>query len=146
VSRDEARDMEMAYNSLFNGKPPIVGNPWPTAKPYLIVWCPHPRKRCRIGAVYATRWGDLWLHVVRGDDPGRAKIEAGYTLLTFPDGSRRDFGHLTTPDRGCRHAVPRDQKVPFAAHELLDLLAAMHAGRMPRPAHYVAPWERRALY
>jgi hypothetical protein len=145
--RDDAADVQLAYSSLFNGRPPRPWGekPWPKAKPYVNAWCPHPTKRCRIGAVYATRWGYLWLHVSRLAID-RGKLTAGYTLLTFPDGTRRDFLHMSSPGEGCRHAVPHDWKVPFAADELLDLLAAVHAGRTPRPADYVAPWERRAVY
>jgi hypothetical protein len=119
TGRDETLDMQMAYNSLFNGRPriPTEGTPWPHAKPYIIVWCPH-RKRCRLGAVYATRWGYLWLQVERNRVIEKAanvipgKLSEGYTLLTYPDGTRRDFGHsgasLTQSGyrAGCRHWAP----------------------------------------
>jgi hypothetical protein len=141
VSGDEGAEMLAAYRSLFDTEPPIGtdGSPWPKARPYVVAWCPH-RKRCRIGAVYATRWGYLWLSVRRRRDPDGGRIGAGYTLLTFPDGSRRSFGHVSSRGAGCRHGVPRNESVPFVAEDLFGLLDAVRSGRTPRPADYVAPW------
>jgi hypothetical protein len=158
VSGDEAAEMRAAYESLFNGEPSIDGSPWPEAAPYIIVWCPH-QKRCRVGAVYATRWGYLWLHLVRteaiefvGDQyiliPGRLSV--GYTLLTFPNGTRRSFGHSSSSvgnsvrqtRSGCRHWKPATKGIPFVADEMFERLADVRAERTRRPADYVAPWSR----
>jgi len=157
--RDDAADMQSAYNSLFNGKPPTLteGTPWPQAEPYAIIWCPH-RKRCRLGAVYATRWGYLWLHVERNklvDEAGNVtpgRLSNGYTLLTFPDGTRREFGHSRPGVTqsgvgyrpGCRHWAPtKNWGTPFNADEMFALLDDVQAGRIRRPADYVAPWRGR---
>jgi hypothetical protein len=166
VSRDEAAEMRAAYESLFNGKPPAVdgsdgsgGSPWPDARPYVIVWCPHRTRRCRVGAVYATGWGYLWLHVSRSErvlfigerfsvTPGRQSI--GYTLLTYPDGTRRSFAHSSSSigngvrqsRSGCRHWKPATKGIPFVADEMFALLDDVYAGRTQRPADYVAPWHR----
>lgn len=155
--RDDRADMEAAYESLFNGRPiaQTERSPWPAARPYVIVWCPH-RKRCRIGAVYASRWGYLWLHVERNKVVDKAanvtpgKLTDGYTLLTYPNGTRRDFGHsgasLTQSGyrAGCRHWAPtKEHRVPFIADEMFGLLDDVQSGKIPRPAHYVAPWRDR---
>jgi hypothetical protein len=148
--------MDAAYKSLFNGRPiaQTERSPWPAARPYVIVWCPH-RRRCRLGAVYATRWGYLWLHVMRNKlvdtsthfTPRGTKLSGGYTLLTYPDGTRRDFGHLSATftqwgyRAGCRHWTPtKEHRVPFIADEMFALLDDVQAGRIRRPADYVATW------
>jgi hypothetical protein len=156
VNRDDAADMDSAHASLFHGRDPGPGaSPWPDAVPYVNVWCPHRKARCRIGSVYLTHWGYFWLHLSRKETvehvgprfiakPGR--WSAGYTLLTFPDGSPRSFGHTRSSmwgnRSGCRHWKPTEARVPFDADEMFALLADVRSGRVKRPANYVAPWNR----
>ena len=151
----DAADMQAAYASLFNGKPRIGGLPWPEAEPYVIVWCPHPKKGCRIGAVYATEWGYFWMHVDRHKAAKLSTsvthtLSVGYTLLTYPDGTRRNFevspASFTAGSdyrAGCRHWMPTKKRgAPFIADEMFALLDDVRAGRIRRPANYVAPWNR----
>jgi hypothetical protein len=143
MSLGEAADMQAAYRLLFNREPSPGGSPWPKAEPYVSVWCPHPKKGCRIGGVYLTEWGFFWLRVSRNRDPAtHGRVGVGYTLLTFPDGSRRSFGHLSSAVAGCRDWKPANQRPAFNADEMFALLDDVQAGRIRRPANYVAPWKR----
>ena len=144
MSRDD--EPHLAYESLFHTGPATrtQGSPWPEAMPYVKVWCPSPKKGCLIGAVYLTEWGFFWLRVSRHrDTPTHGRLSVGGALLTFPDGARRSFGHMSpgTP-AGCRHWKPTRQQVPFIADEMFALLDDLQAGRTRRPANYVAPWNR----
>jgi hypothetical protein len=149
VSRDDfAADLSAAYESLFHKDPLALartqGSPWPDAEPYVKVWCPSPKKGCLIGAVYLTEWGFFWVHVSwHRDTATHGQLSRGYNLLTFPDGSRRSFGHISpgTP-AGCYHWKPKHQRPAFNADEMFALLDDVQGGRIRRPANYVAPWRR----
>jgi hypothetical protein len=58
-----------------------------------------------IGAVYLTEWVFFWSRVSWHSDTARhGRLGVGCTLLTFPDGSRRSFGHMSSREAaGCRH-------------------------------------------
>ncbi len=135
------------------------GSPWPDAKPHVIAWCPH-KNRCRIGAVYATRWGYLWLNVERNETGRRERRGHSWEALGrlhTAHLSRRDvarnFGHMSgaylTAEGyrpGCRHwTLTKKRGVPFIANEMLALLDDVKAGRIARPASYVAQWDH-AVY
>jgi hypothetical protein len=106
---------------------------WPPHKPYVVVWCPHPRKPCRIGAVYATPYGFLFTGLNRQHRKDRAAGSRGgsRSLLTYPDGTLRDYGFVGR--LYCRHG----ERGFSTGRPLHEIAAGVAAGRDRRPANIV---------
>src|SRR5262249_26907433 len=141
---DDGWDAHRAMHSLFHGSPERTGAPlWPAAAPLVIVWCPHPKRRCRMGGVYATAWGDALIRrtyprTFRGTTiPGRSKV--------YPNGAVQSRGGVACTILGqpslatswhCRHGIPEETRLNPVGTELVALVADVRAGRIPRPADY----------
>lgn len=127
---------------------------WPPHDPYLIVWCSHPRKPCRVGGVYSAPQGFVYICVnykhrreyaelrdYRGPGWERGYRAVGGTLLTYPDGSKRDYGFFGP--WFCRHGGLESAPGTRPLHEVA---ADVVAGRICRPANVVASRVRGMLH
>lgn len=117
----------------------------PTQTPLIVVWCRGKKKPCRLGGVYSTPWGHLYVSnppAWQRSDPRRVTgLRTGTgmrTLMTHPDGARRDFGFMHVPGTGCRHGTPR-VFLPFETNSLLRLLEDVRNGKARPGSDYVAP-------
>lgn len=114
--------------------------------PKLLVdnWCPNSRNRCRLGEVYSTPWGYLYLGRAwkQRSDPGHLPgAHVGMmTLLTNPDGSRRSFGFMHRVGTGCQHGTLVEVGIPFDTEEMFRLLGEGQHWKGPAPASCLACW------
>jgi hypothetical protein len=151
---DFASDWAAALSWLYGGDSDSGGAPvlprdapvWPPHEPYVIVWCPHPRKPCRTGGVYSAPPGFTYVYVsykrrkeyaelrdYRGPGWERGYRGVGGTLLTYPDGSKRDYGFVGP--QYCRHGRLNTRPGTRPLHEVV---ADVTAGLIRRPASIVA--------
>jgi hypothetical protein len=130
-------DAQAALRSIFHGdhygKP---DTPWPAAAPYVVIWCPAARRRCRMGGVYATRWGFLLLRRsyrrVRERENGIEFHGGGFGGSLIPADPTQA---LISGPWHCRHGQPEDWWT-FDITEVMALVEAVRLGQ-PRPADYV---------